>query len=186
MREHLRDAAARHRAAGAPAGDAELLATAEFGHVQDVAARLGRELALRETRIAALVALGAMAFFVFPLHVVPESTKPLAAWIEKPSELITIERAALGLWLTAGVLAAAGGVFAWSRWPRAASVSLIMAAGALVGATGASAGLFWRWTVYTPDTPNLALADTLAFPIVAACVAAAWWALTSRRRLPCR
>ena len=62
VREHLRDSAAAHRAAGLTPGDAELRATAEFGSVETVAGRLGGELAIRETRIAALLSLGAIAF----------------------------------------------------------------------------------------------------------------------------
>ncbi len=44
-----------------------MLATAAFGDVHDVAARLGRELAIRGARIATLLALGAVTLFVFPL-----------------------------------------------------------------------------------------------------------------------
>lgn len=183
VREHLRDAAARRRAAGCIAGDAEMLATAEFGDVRAVAARLGRELAIRETRIAALLALGAVALFVFPFYVVPETTLPPAPRAEKPSELLMLQRAALGFWLAAGLLAAASVVLAWSYWSKAASVALIGTAGSIAGATGVSVALFWRWTVHTPSTPNLALANALALPIVAACVTAAWWTVTSARRL---
>ena len=118
VREHLRDSAARHRAAGVSPGDAELRATGEFGEVELVAHRLGGELAIRETRIAALLALAAVAFFVFPFYVVPENTLPPATWVEKPYELLVLQRVALGLWLAAGVLAVASTALAWSRWPR--------------------------------------------------------------------
>ncbi len=81
------------------------------------------------------------------------------------------------------MLAAASVLLAWSRWSRATSVALIATAGSIAGASGVSLALFWRWTVHTPSTPNLALANALALPIVVACVAAAWWTVTSRRRL---
>ena len=158
-------------------------ATAEFGDVRQVAASLGRELAIRDTRVAALLALGAVALFVFPFYVVPENTLPPAPWLEKPSELLALQRAALVLWLAAGLLAAASVVLAWSRWPRAASLAATATAVTITSAAVASALLFWRWTVHTPGTPNLALANALALPIVVACVAAAWWTLSSRRRL---
>jgi hypothetical protein len=183
VREHLRDAAARHRAEGASPGNAEMLATAEFGDVRGVAARLGRELAIRETRIAALLVLGVVALFIFPLYVIPENTLPPAPSAEKPSELLALERAALGLWLAAGMLATVSAVLAWSRWRRAVPVALIATAAAIAGASGVSGALFWRWSVHTPSTPNLALANALALPIVIACVTAAWWTVTSRRRL---
>lgn len=183
VREHLRDAAARHRAAGASQGRAEMNATAEFGDVAEVAARLGRELAIRDTRIAALLTLAGVAFFVFPFYVVPENTLPPAPWAEKPAELLALQRITLALWLAAGAFAAASVVLAWTRRPRAASVAVIATAAAITGAGSVGAMLLWRWTVHTPGTPNLALANALAFPIVVTCVAAASWALSSRRRL---
>ncbi len=183
VREHLRDAAARHRAEGASPGDAEMLATAEFGEAAEVASRLGRELAIRETRVAALLAVGAVALFVFPFYVVPENTMPPAPWAEKPSELLALQRLTLALWLAAGALAMAGVVLAWSRWARAASVAMVATATAITGASVVSVILFWRWTAYTPSTPNLALANALALSIVVICSAATWRTLSSRRRL---
>ena len=183
VREHLRDSAARHRAAGVSPGDAELRATGEFGELDVVAHRLGRELAIRETRVAALLALGAVAFFVFPFYVVPENTLPPATWVEKPHELLVLQRVALGLWLAAGVLAGASAALAWSRWPRLASVSLLATAAAITGAFAVSIALFWRWVEHAPSTPNLALANVLALPILVICVGAAWWTFTSRGRL---
>lgn len=57
-REHLRDAAARHREAGASDHDAEAAATNDFGPVDEVALRLSAELAVRQTRIASAAAVG--------------------------------------------------------------------------------------------------------------------------------
>lgn len=183
VREHLRDSAARHRAAGVSPGDAELRATGEFGEVELVAHRLGGELAIRETRIAALLALAAVAFFVFPFYVVPENTLPPAPWVEKPYELLVLQRVALGLWLAAGVLAVASTALAWSRWPRTASISLLATAAAITGAFAVSIALFWRWVEHTPSTPNLALANVLALPILVTCIGAARWTFSSRSRL---
>ena len=183
VREHLRDSAAAHRAAGLTPGDAELRATGEFGEVETVARRLGAELAIRETRIAALLALGAVAFFVFPFYVVPENTLPPATWVEKPYELLVLQRVALGLWLAAGVLAGASAALAWSRWPRLASVSLLATAAAITGAFAVSIALFWRWVEHSPSTPDLALANVLSLPILVICIGVAWWTFTSRGRL---
>lgn len=183
VREHLRDLAERHRAAGVAAGDAELRATGEFGDVREVAARLGGELAVRETRIAALVALGAVALFVFPFYVVPENSLPPATWSEKPFELLALQRVILTLWLAAGALAAVGAALAWSRRPSLASLALATTAVAITGASVMSAILLWRWVEHSPATPNLALATALALPVVAACVAAAWWTGAHRHRL---
>ena len=52
VREHLRDAAARHRANGATDVAAETAATTDFGPVDEVARRLSAELALRKRRVA--------------------------------------------------------------------------------------------------------------------------------------
>jgi hypothetical protein len=79
-REHLRDSAARHRAAGLEPHAAELAAVESFGDVEVVAARFAAEAAVLETRIATAVALVAVACFVFPLYVVPENTLPPAQW----------------------------------------------------------------------------------------------------------
>lgn len=183
VREHLRDSAVRHRAAGVSPGDAELRATSEFGEVDLVARRLGRELAIRETRVAALLAVGAVAFFVFPFYVVPENTLPPATWVDKPYELLVLQRVALGFWLAAGALAGASAALAWSRWPRAASVSLLVTAAAITGAFAVSIALFWRWVEHAPSTPNLALSNALALPILTVCIGAAWWTFSSRSRL---
>ncbi len=56
-REHLRDAAARHRAAGASDFEAETAATRDFGPVDEVARRLSAELAVRKRRMASALVL---------------------------------------------------------------------------------------------------------------------------------
>lgn len=183
VREHLRDAAARHRAAGAKPFEAESAATREFGRVQKVARRFASELAVRETRIAATLALGAVAVFVFPLYVVPENTLPPATWVEKPGDILLLQRIAIGLWLTAGGLATASALLAWTRWLRLAAFTLLCAAASIAASIAASAALVMRWFHYTPSTPNFALSVPLAAACLAACVGALWWALSSRRRL---
>jgi hypothetical protein len=57
-REHLRDAAARHRAGGVPDFEAETAATRDFGPVDEVARRLSAELAVRKKRIASALVVG--------------------------------------------------------------------------------------------------------------------------------
>jgi hypothetical protein len=79
-REHLRDSAARHQAAGLQPDAAEQAAVESFGDVEVVAARFAAEAAVLETRIANAVALLAVALFVVPLYVVPENTLPPAQW----------------------------------------------------------------------------------------------------------
>jgi hypothetical protein len=183
VREHLRDAAARHRAAGVSPAEAEIAATDEFGAVEDVASRLGRELAIRETRVAGVLALGAVAFFVFPLYVIPENTLPPATWAEKPDDILVLQRTAIGFWLAAGALAAASAILAWTRWSRLTSLTLLCTAVAVTGSFAVSVALVVRWFSYTPSTPNFALAAPAALGCLAICAAAAWLAHSSRRRL---
>lgn len=184
VREHLRDAAARHRGAGLSPAEAEMAATEAFGPVEDVASRLGRELAIRGTRIAAALALGAVVFFVFPLYVIPENTLHPAPWSEKPDDILALQRTAIGFWLAAGALAAASAILAWTRFARLTSFALICTSLALSGSMAASVALVVRWLSYTGNTPNFALAAPFALACLATCAATAWWALASRRRLP--
>jgi hypothetical protein len=184
VREHLRDVASRHREAGVSPAEAELAATEEFGAVEDVARRLGRELAIRGTRAAAVLALGAVVLFVFPLYVVPENTLPHAPWAEKPDDILALQRTAIGFWLVAGALAAASALLAWTRFARLTSFALISTAAALTGSIAASVALVLRWLSYTGNTPNFALAAPFALACLATCAVTAWWALSSRGRLP--
>jgi HAAS domain-containing protein len=183
IREHLRDAAARHRSAGRSPFDAEAAATREFGPVADVARRFSSELAVRETRIVSVLSLVAVAFFVFPIYVVPENTLPPAPWTEKPPDIALLQGVAITLWLLGGVLASASVVLAWSRWLRFALLALLGAVGGIAGSTAVSAVLVQRWFAFTPATPNWALAAPLAFACVVVCSAAALWARSSRPRL---
>lgn len=181
-REHLRDAAARHRAAGVSPADAEVAATTEFGKVEDVARRLRSELAVRETRFAAALAVAAVAFFVFPLSVVPENSLPPAPSAEKPDDIASLQRIAIGLWLAAGALAVGSALLAWTRWSRLAWAALVCTAVALAGSIAFSVALVVRWFSYTSATPNFALAAPFALACLATCAAAAWWALSRRQR----
>lgn len=182
VRDHLRDSAARNRAAGASEFDAEGAATREFGPVAEVARRLSAELAVRETRIAAVLVLGAVAFFVFPLYVVPENSLPPAPWAEKPDDILLLQRVAIGLWLLAGMLAAVSVALAWTRWPRGTALALLGATVAIAGSIVASSIMVVRWFEVTSSTPNFALAVPLAAASLVACAFAAVWA-RSRRRL---
>ena len=180
-REHLRDAAARHRAAGISPTDPEVAATAEFGEVEDVARRLRSELAVRETRVAALLAVAAVAFFVFPLYVVPENSLPPAPWAEMP----TTSPRSSGLDRPLARSRA--------RWPpRARSCvdarprvtgSLLPGQSRWPGRSRCSVALVVRWFSYSSSTPNFALAGPFALACLATCAAAAWWALSRRQRL---
>ena len=58
VREHLRDAVARHRADGVSDFEAETAATRDFGAVDEVARRLSAELAVRTQRNALVLVLG--------------------------------------------------------------------------------------------------------------------------------
>jgi hypothetical protein len=182
-REHLRDSAVRHRAAGVSAPAAELAATADFGSIEVVARRLAREGAVRETRIATLAALGAVAFFVFPLYVVPENSLPPAPWAEKPRDIFVLQLVSVAIWLVAGALAAASAAVAWTRWSYLAAPVLVTASAAIAGASAVVAAIGARWVALTPATPNWPLAAALAAGCLLACLAAATWALTHRRLL---
>jgi hypothetical protein len=183
VREHLRDTAAEQRAAGLSALDAEVAATQAFGSVEDVARRLAAELAVRESRLACVLALAAAAFFVFPLYVVPENTLPPATWVEKPTDIALLQGVAIGCWIGACLLAALAALFAWTRWSRLAAPFVLGSAVAVTGSTVVSAALVARWFAVTAATPNWALAAPLALASVAACGCAALWARSSRRRL---
>jgi hypothetical protein len=183
VREHLRDTAAAQRAAGLPALDAEVAATQAFGPVEDFARRLGSELAVRESRLACVVALVAAALFVFPLYVVPENTLPPATWVEKPRDIALLQVLAIGCWIGACLLAALATLFAWTRWSHLAAPLLVGSAVAITGATAVSTALVVRWFASTPATPNWALAAPLAATCVGLCAGAAVWARSSNRRL---
>ena len=181
--EHLRDSAARHATAGLVPHASEEAAVADFGHADVVARRLVADGAIRATRMATLVALGAVALFVFPLYVVPENTLPPATWAEKPDGLAVVQSVSVVLWLIAGALAAASTVLAWTRWSRFAASALIAACSAVAGSTIVAAAFAVRWFEATPMTPNWALAGALAGCCLLACAAAASWTLVHRRLL---
>ena len=179
--EHLRDSAARHSAAGLLPHTAEAAAVADFGPVEIVARRLAAEGAIRETRIATVVALGAVAFFVFPLYVVPENTLPPAPWVEKPRDLAVFQSISVGLWFVAGALATASAVLSWTRWSHFAGPVLVTVSAAIAGSSVLAAAMAVRWFAATHATPNWALAGALAGGCLFACVAAATWTVAHRR-----
>ncbi len=181
--DHLRDSAAQYRANGLAPHDAEAAAVSDFGPLETVARRLAAEGALRETRISTLVALGAVAFFVFPLYVVPENTLPPAPWAEKPRDIFVLQLVSIAFWLGAGALATASAGLAWTRWPYLSAPALVTAAVAIAGSSVVAAALVARWFALTPATPNWPLAGSLAAGCLLACVAAASWALARRRLL---
>jgi hypothetical protein len=183
IREHLRDAAARHREAGRSRFDAEAAATKEFGPVAEVARRIGTELAIRETRIATALALAAVAFFVFPLHVVPESTLPPAPWAEMPTDLLVLQRVAIAFWVFAGAFAGLSVVLAWTRFTSYTARLLALAAVSMASSAAVSAALVARWFSYTPATPSWGFAVPLAVACLVACAFTARWARSSRARL---
>ena len=183
VREHLRDAAAQHEARGLSRGDAECAAVRDFGPVEQIARRLGSDIALRETRSAAVLALVATAFFVFPLYVVPENTLPPAPWLEKPRDIAALQLVMVALWVAAGAAALAATALAWTRLSTFAAPTLAVALTALAGATIAGIVLVVRWFSYTPSTPSWALAAPLAATCLIACGGAAAWARSSRQRL---
>ncbi len=181
--EHLRDSAATHLAAGLSLPAAEAAAVHDFGPVEIVARRLAAERAVRDTRISTLVALGAVAFFVFPLYVVPENSLPPAPWVEKPHDVFVLQLLSVVIWLAAGVLATASAVMAWTRWSHLAAPVLVTASVAIAVASAAVAAIGARWVALTPATPNWPLAAGLALGCLLACVTAASWAFAHRRLL---
>jgi hypothetical protein len=183
VREHLRDAAMAQRAAGLSPLAAEVAATRAFGTVEDVASRVGAVLAVRQSRLAGLLAFGTTLLFVFPLYVVPENTLPPAPWSEKPHDIELLQHLALACWIVACLLAALALLLAWTRWFRQAAPVLAGATAAITGATAVTAALAARWFALTPATPSSALAAPLALACVVACAGAALWARSSSRRL---
>ncbi len=183
VREHLRDAADRYEARGLSRADAERAAVSDFGPVDEIGRRLGFELAVRETRVAAALAVCATVFFVFPLYVVPENTLPPAPWLEKPRDIVVLQLVMVALWVAAGVLALAATAVAWTRLSKLAAPVLSAALVALAGSLVAGIVLTVRWFSYTPSTPNWALAAPLAAACLVACAGAAAWARSSRGRL---
>lgn len=175
-REHLHDSASRHETGGLSRADAERAALEDFGPVEPVARRFAAETAVRETRLATALALGASALFVFPLYVVPENTLPPAQWVEKPRDIAVLQAATIGCWLLALALATAGAALAWTRGSRFAAPLLAGTTLAIVGAVLASAALVVRWFAEVPATAGWPL---LAAPFALGClavgaVAAAW------------
>ena len=183
VRDHLRDAAARQRAAGVSDLEAEAAATRDFGPVGEVARRLRAELAIRETRVAAALVVGAVAFFVFPLYVVPENSLPPPSWAEKPDDILALQRVAIGLWILAGALAATSALLAWTRFRRGAAPVLAGATVALAGSLAASTLVVVRWFEVTSSTPNFALAAPLAAASLGMCAFGALWARSRHRPL---
>jgi hypothetical protein len=182
--DHLRDSATRHRARELSPEAAEAAAVDEFGPVDVVARRLRAVAAVGETRVASVLALGAVAFFVFPLYVVPENTLPPAPWMEKPRDIAVLQFLAVGLWLLAGTLALASSVLAWTRWSRFAAPALGLVLGALAGSVLVSVVLVVRWFGATSDTVLWPLlAAPLALACLAACAQIAVWAHGRRRLL---
>jgi hypothetical protein len=182
-REHLRDSAARYRADGAPDFEAEAAATRDFGPVYEVAHRVSAELAIRDTRLAALLALGAVLAFVFPLYVIPENSLPPAGWAEVPSDIHALQRVSIGLWLLAAGLAAASVLLAWTRRPRLTALGLLATAIAITAAMAAGSAVALRWIQETPSNPNHFLSAPFAAMTLGICAAAALWVFRRRSEL---
>lgn len=183
VREHLRDSAAHYRSAGLCEKEAEDRATAEFGSAAEVARRLGAELAVGETRLASVLAVLGVAFFVFPLYVVPENVLPPAPWPEQPWELVVLQRVAIAFWVFAGGFAVASALLACTPRAVATARSLSLAALSLAVSSLVSVALVARWFTLTPVSAEWGIAAPLALVCVVACSAAALWARSSARRL---
>ncbi len=183
VKEHLRDAASRHCEAGASPFEAEEAATRDFGPPGEVARRVDGELAVRETRLASVLALVATLTFVFPLYVIPENTLPPASWAEVPADIHALQRVSIGLWLLAGGLAVVSVLLALTRRPQLAGPALVATAIAITVATAAGSAGALRWIQETPSNPNHFLSAPFAALILGACVLAALWARSTRRRL---
>ena len=148
----------------------------DFGPVKLVARRFAAESAVRETRLATALALGASALFVFPLYVVPENTLPPAQWAEKPRDILVLQLVVVGCWLVAVGLAVVGAALAWTPASRFAAPLIAATTIAILGSVVASAALVVRWFAEVPATPGWPLlAAPLAFGCLAVgAVAAAW------------
>lgn len=180
---HLRDRKDALIAAGHSPDEAERLAVASFGPVDDVARRMSAVAAGHVTRRSAVAALIALAFLVVPLYVVPENTFGPAEWASEPSAVTVTQVVALLLWIASLAVAVAAVVAASADRARAAATLLAAAAG-LACATGAAAlvaGVVWL--DHAPWTPLWsALGLVVPATIVAVGVAAGALALVWARR----
>jgi hypothetical protein len=183
IKEHLRDSAARHRDTGESPFEAEEVATRDFGRAAEVARRVDGELAVRETRLASLLALGAVLAFVGPLYVIPENSLGPATWTEVPAEILGLQRVSIALWLVSGTLAAVSVALSWTRRLDVAAHTLLATAGSIVAATAVGSALALRWIQLSPTTPNWALSALFAALILAVCALAALWTRSTRRRI---
>ena len=180
---HLLDAAAHYERSGMSRADAEEAATRDFGDVHTVARRMAAETAVLETRIASALAVFAVAFFVFPLYVVPENTLPPASWAEKPVDILVLQLVTVALWVLAGALASASAVLAWTPWARFAARVLDLVPLALAGSIMLSVALVVRWSTASTMTGWW---PVLAAPLAGACLLAGVWAAGWAHSRSCR
>ena len=122
------------------------------------------ETAVRETRLATALALGAAALFVFPLYVVPENTLPPAQWAEKPRDIFVLQTVTVALWLLSVALAAVGTVLSWTRASRFTAALLAATTLAILGSVLASTALVVRWFAEVPADRRLAAPGRPACP----------------------
>jgi hypothetical protein len=125
-----------------------------------------------------------VAFFVFPLYVVPENTLPPATWSERPFGIALLQAVSIGLWVTAGVLASVGTALACTRWSRVAAPLLEGVLRALAASILVSVFLVIHWIVSASVVVLWPLLPgPLALTCLAACAEAAGWAHSRRCRL---
>jgi hypothetical protein len=174
-RDHLLEAAMR-------IGDER--AVAEFGPADEVAARLGPELAARAAARAAAIVPVLVAAFVVPFYLVPENEFPPAPWTSVPGYLAWKHDVALGAFAAAVALALIGALLGAVR-PRLAIGPLVLVAAALTVAAGFASVLDAQWIDEVPGT-SATLVWGVIVPARVAVVALVWAALAAASASPTR
>jgi len=184
VEDHLRESAEELRRSGLAAEDAEREAVARFGPPKAVAAEAVRAAWPRSLVPAALLLLGTLMLFVFPLYAIPENTLPPAPWAERPGYLtwkLYASLAAYGVSLGA-VLVAAGA--AWRGWARVALGALATSLAAFGVSAALGTALAVQWVEAVPGSgTTLALAlPATALTVILGTAAAAMAALHAPAR----
>ena len=166
LRSRLTAEAESHLRESAEALGSEQEAVARFGPPERIAAAAIRGAAPRGLFRSALLLLGGLALFVFPLYGIPENTLPPAPWSERPEYLTWKLYASLGAYCAAVGAALPAAFAAWRGWARAALGALVACAAAIVVSASFATVLAIQWTNAVPGS-GTTLALTLTATVFA-------------------
>jgi len=184
VEDHLRESAEELRRSGLAADDAEREAVARFGSPKAIATEAVRAAWPRSLVPAALLLLGSLLLFVFPLYGIPENTLPPAPWDTRPGYLtwkLYASLAAYGVSLGAVLLAAGA---AWRGWARVAlgAFATSIAALGVSAALGITLAVQWAQAVPGSGTTFALVLPATALTLILATAAAAMAALHTPAR----